>query len=423
MFNGPEIVKLDGALGAASTDVEKVYGMVLGGVVPGTGTYTALGTTVVLTQPSDADAMGLTAAYDATNHVLVRYHIEEYFQYAPGTKLYLMLVAQTVTQAQMWDSALAYVKKLMTDSGNSIRKIGTVRNPASGYTPVFTGTQIVEDEVLAAVPKAKGMLAYFAALNIFIDTAVIEGRGNPTPQATFTDLRTLTADGVSIVNAQDPGIAILNALYAPYAAVGTALGMWAARRTEEDLGALVIADNTDKTVEAFAIDADSDVTGKWLNVALSTGELTSSLSSTKVAALIAQGYLFADRFPQYTGIFFCAAASCTLISSDYADVVNNCVWNYAARLAVKRLTPKFNAKVPFQDNGSIKASFLAGWQEDVNHPVKGLGAMVTAEIATASSCVIDPTQLVRTLGKMVVKMFVQPYGYSRVIEGDISFQK
>jgi hypothetical protein len=426
MFTGPQIVKKDGNLGSAAADVEKVYGILFGGVAASTGTYTTLGVTVLLTAAADADALGLTAAYDATNHVLVRYHIEEHFERAPGSKLYIMVVAQTVTQPQMWDIANAqYVKKLMSDSGNTLRKIGTVRNPASGYTPVFTGTQIVEDEVLATVPKAKAMLAYFAGLNIFIDVALIEGRGNPTPQATFTDLRTLTADGVVIVNTQDPGIAVLHALYATHAAVGTAMGMWGARRTEEDLGAVVIADNPDKTVEAFAIDASSDVTGKWKDVALSTGELTSSLSPTKVAALIAQGYLFADRYPQYTGIFFCAAASCTLISSDFAYVVNNCVWNYGARIVVQRLTPKFNAKVPFNTDGSgtIKASFIAAWQEDVNHPQKGLGLMVAKEIATDTSCIIDPAQDVRTAAKLVVKAGIQPYGYPRMIEGDIAFQK
>src|SRR6185312_5462400 len=160
MFAGPNIVKIDTNSGSSSADVEKVYGMVLGGVAATSpGTYTTLGTTVVLTQPSDADAMGLTAAYDAANHVLVRYHIEEFFQYAPNGKLYLMLVSQTVTQTQMWDIANNYVKKLVNDSGNTIRMVGTVRNPTGSYTPVFTGTQIIEDEVLAAVPKAKALLA------------------------------------------------------------------------------------------------------------------------------------------------------------------------------------------------------------------------------------------------------------------------
>ena len=422
MFSGPTIVKEDGNLGASAPNVEKVYGVVFGGVLPSSGTYTTLGTSIPLTQPADADAAGFNAAYDATNHVLIRYHIDEFFERTPTGTLWIMVVAQTVTQAQMWDTTLNYIAKLMRDSGNTLRKIGTVRNPLTGYTPVFTGTQIVEDDVLAAVPKAKALLAAFAALNIFIDDALIEGRGNPAVQTTFTDLRTLTADGVTIVNAQDPGIAVLDTLYATHAAVGTALGMWGARRTEEDLGALIIIDNPDQTVEAFAIDANSGSTGKWLTAALSTGELTSSLSSVKIAALVAKGYLFADYYPQYNGLFFCAAASCTALTSDFAYVVNNAVWNYGARIAVAKITPKYNAKVPFNDDGTIKASFLSAWQEDINHPVKGLGLMTTNDIATSTSCYINPTQAVRTAGKMIIKLSITPYGYSRVIEGDIAFQ-
>lgn len=417
MFRGPEIVKKDGALGAKGVSEDNIAGMVCGGVLPLTGTYIALGTTVVLIQASDADALGFNAAYDATNKVLVRYHINEFFRICPQGTLYLMVVAQTVTLAQMATNTNTHAQKLVIDSGKKIKNIGLIRNPAVSYVPVLLDG--LDADVLAAVPLAQALVTAFNAQNVFIDAVIIEGREFNGTIGLAKDLRTMASPNVGICILQDKNVALLDTLYAKHASVGTTLGSIALREVEEDLGSLQAKNNPNKGTADMPIDAVAS--NSFLKIAVSSGVLTSALSANDVQVLKNKGYIFADNYPEYPGVFFSGSPACTLITSDFAYLVNARVWNKAARKAVYKLTPKINSTVEIDDSGKIKATTIAAWETDVNNSRDGLGTLVVDGHCLKTKCYINPNQLVNVTPKVTVGLSVKPYGYAREIVGELSF--
>ncbi|MCK6649708.1 MAG: DUF2586 domain-containing protein [Bacteroidia bacterium] len=414
MYTGPVVEKLDGALGAKAANTENIAAMVFGGVV--TANYATLGVSKKLTQLSDADDLGFTAAYDSTNKVLVRYHIDEFFRLNPNGTLWIMVVAQTVTMTQMCDIANAYLHKLISDSGKTVKYGGVIRNPATGY--VATITDGIDADVTGAVTKAQQLADTWAALNIFIDAIFIEGRELSGTSGTWKDMRTMSSANVGVVVLQDPDVAALDALYAKTAAVGTVLGGWGIRRAEEDLGSINSANNPNQGAANMPINDAAEE--RFLRVAISKGTLTQDLSAADVAALKAKGYIFADSYPEYPGVYFSGSPACTLITSDYAYLVNTRVWNKAARIAVFKLTPRINSTVQLI-GGKISATTASGWQEDTNNSRDGLGSLVAAQHCTKSAVFIDPNQDVFGTSKVVVKMTITPYGYAREIQGNLGF--
>ncbi len=415
MFGGPKIEKQDGALGAKASSQDNILGIVCGGVA--TVGYATLGTSVVLIQASDADALGFTAAYDATNKVLVRHHIDEFFRINSNGVLWLMVVAQTVTLTNMCDLANSYVKKLVTDSGKKVKTIGVVLNPPTGYTPTLANG--LNADVEAAIVKAQQLVDDFATQNVFIDNIVIEGRDVNGTISTIKDLRTMASPNVQVVIAQDKDVAALDVLFAKYAAVGTTLGSIGIRRVEEDLGSFDTENKPNKATNDFPI--DSLVDARYLKIAISSGVETKNLTAVEVALLKARGYIFFDVYPEYSGVFISGSPTCTTLTSDFAYSVNVRVWNKGARLAVARLTPKINSKVELDDAGKLKSTTVTAWQLDVNNPRNGLGTLAVDGHALKTACFIDPAQNVYSTSKVVVGMSIKPFGYAREIVGKLGF--
>lgn len=413
MYRGPVIEKLDGALGAQAPSDDNIQGFCFGGVT--TAGYPTLGTVVKLIQPSDADALGFTAATDISNKVLIRYHIDEFFRRNPNGVLWINVVAQGTTMAQMCDVANNHVKKIVNESLKTVKEIGVVLNPASPYTPTLTNG--LDGDVLAAVPKAQQLIDTFAAQNCFINTILLEGRQVNGALGSIKDLRTLSAPNVQITILQDPDVAALDAMFAKTAAVGTILGDISIRRVEEDLGALQVENNPNKAVSDYPINSVAD--GIFLKVGISSGTETKNLTDTEIQLLKTNGYIFADTYPAYTGVFISGSPTCTLITSDFAWSVNVRVWNKAARLAVKKLTPKINSQVEVDDAGKLKSTTVTSWQLDVNNTRDGLGSLVANRHCLKSTVFIDPNQDVYGNGKVYVGMKVKPYGYAREIVGQL----
>lgn len=418
MFKGPVISKGDGTLGAKAANTDNVFGLVMGGVTVAV-LYPTLGVSVKLLQPKDADAYGLTAAYDTANKVLVRYHINEFFRINPNGTLWVMLVAQTITMANMVNVANNYLFKLINDSGKTIRGAGVVRNPATGYTPTLSGG--FDNDVLIAVPLAQALTDQFALQNVYIDQIIIEGRQINGAIASISNLRNLASPNVSVVGAQDKDVAALDALFANTAAVGTLLGSIGVRRTEEDWGSLNSENNPSLGKATMPIN-DLGL-GFFKNTALSSGVLVSTLTPNEVALLRTNAIIFADNYPDSTDIFFSGSHACTVLTSDYAFGVNTRVWNKGARIATKKIIPKFNSKVETDDAGNIATTTASEWQADINNSADGLGSMVTGRNCLKSAVYINPAQNIYSTSTLDVSMTIKPYGYARDITGKLSFSK
>ncbi len=417
MFKGPTIIKGDGSLGARADDQGNIGGMVFGGVLP-TGTYTTLGSSVRLIQASDADAMGFTAAYDATNRVLIRYHINEFFRINPNGTLWIMVVAQTTTMTQMVNVTLNFANKLIIDSGKKIKFLGVIRNPASGYTPTLTGG--LDGDVLTAVPMAQALADAWAAQNIYIDSIVIEGRELNGTLAS-TNLRTLASPNVNVVVAQDKDVANRDALYAKTAAVGTLLGSIGVREVQEDYGSINAANNPIPGNATMPI--SSAAFALFINPALSNGNLVNTLTAAEVALLRTNAYIFADSYPDETDVYWSGSHACTTLSSDFAYSVNTRVWNRGARLVTKKIVKKFNSTVATNDAGQIESITASEWEEQINNSNDGLGLLKAEGAATKTAVYINPAQEIFASSTLAVQMTIRPFGYARTITGTLSFTK
>lgn len=413
MFRGPIINKKNGNLSAITNTADNVCGLIAGGVV--TTNYPTLGVAKKLIQATDADALGLNMAYDLTNTVQVRYHIDEFFRINPKGVLWIMLVAKGTSMTNMCDKANQYVKKLINDSGKTIKNVGVVLNPLSNYTPTLTTG--IDADVLTAVPKAQQLVDEFQTQNVFIETILIEGREANGAISSMKDFRTMASENVQVTILQDGDQAALKTEYAKTAAVGAVLGSIGVRLCWEDLGALQVVNSPDQTNPDYPIDSLAD--GRFQKICISSGVEVNTLTAPEIKYLMDSGYIFADQYPEYPGIFLSGSPTCTDINSDFSYSTNVRVWCKAARIAVQKLTPKFNSTVKRDAAGKIKNTTIVSWQESVNNTRDGIGRMVIDEMCDASACFIDPNQDVRVNG-LTVAITVQPFDYAREITGNIS---
>lgn len=428
MFVGPLIKKIDGALGALGGNEDNIHGLAIAGApLPDAGTYDTLGVGKKLVQASDADAMGFDAAYDAANKVLVRYHIDEYFRLNPNGVLWL-LISESVTLTTLCDKDVgtAGLNQLVIDSMKKVKTLAVDKVLADGYAPDLTNG--MDEDVTTAIAKAQELIDAWRDENIFVDGVIIPGLALSLTSSEWGDLRTLASPNVMVVIAQDKDVADLDPHYAPHAAVGTALGNMGVRRVEEDFGSVTIENNPNNNGNPdYPINNVADKL--WLRPALSSGKLCKDMTAAEVKLIVGfvdtevhpgLGFVYADSFPEYPGVFFSKGSACTVATSDFAYYVNTRVWNKAARIALTRLIPFTNGKVEVID-GKIGAETIGEWQESINDSRVGLGSMVTLGYVTKSTVYLDPDQDVFGTGKVTAKLSIVPFGYARAIEGDLGF--
>ncbi len=416
-FSGVKINKIGGGLGRRNASTDAIFGLVMGGVA---ATGLALAVPAKLIQPKDAEALGINAAYDATNGILVYHHISEYFRLNPNGTLYIMLVAQGTSLTNMCDTTSQHVRKLiMSETANrEIKLVGVVLNPnMTTYVPVLSGG--LDGDVISAIPKAQELIDNLRTANIYLDGIIIEGRQFNGTIASATDLRTLDAENVSVVIAQDPAITALNADYAHHAAVGAVLGGLSIRKVSESLGSVDIENKPDAQKGDKEYPLTDKANGLWLTAALSSGTLVNGLSQTEKTALTAKGYIFAGGYEGYPYIYFNSAATATELADDFSSIERNRTWNKGARMIIEVLTPKINSKIKVDPaTGYIKASTVSNWETIAKNK---LGDLLKDDDASAVDVYIDPEQNINAGEKLKVKVSITPDGIADVIEADLGF--
>lgn len=340
--NNVTVEKLQGRLGRRADNLDGVCGLVTNGIAVADGL--TLGTVYVLRSINDLEALKVDRAYDIANKVLLYHRVERFFLLSPGAELHLLVVAQTVTQAQMADKANAgYVKKLIKDSAGRVKLVAIARNPATGYTPTITTG--LDADVLAAIPKAQALLdeefAQFRFAEIFL-----EGRSYTGAASAAQDLRAIesvSAPNVSVVIHQDMDVAALDALFAGCAQVEDFLAM-------ESLAA--VSQNAGERIAQFNLTRVAD--GLNIRVGLSSNLAAASYSDTDLDTLHDKGFLFAEPVSGIDGHFFNDTSTCVAITSDYAFVENNRTINKAVMLGRLSLVPSINARLRVdQETGKL----------------------------------------------------------------------
>lgn len=403
-LTGVSINRLEGGLGRRSDNKDSVFALV--SCMALSSLNLEENEAVQLLQLTDAEALGIDPAYDANNAVLAHHHLSEIFRLAPSATVYLIGVEP---ESEGGDTL---VKDKIADilptirANKDIKGIGFV-----GFDDDLTSiANDIEDIQNALVNE-------LASENRFVDFVLLEGKtDSDIVPGSIADLRTKTAPQCSVVIAQDPYIrSIGEGDYDDYAAVGSALGMLAVRKINENIGSVDVKEKPRTKRGA----ADYPLTGGklWLSALLSSGQDAESFSKTDLKTLNDKGYIYAASYEGYAGVYFQNSPTATAKTSDYAYIENNRVWNKAARVIRQALIPVVKGTVKKDpQTGFIKSTTISYWEGLVN---KALENMLADDEISGFDFYINPKQIVNDESPVTGKAQIVADGIVHEFEIDL----
>ncbi len=330
-----------------------------------------------LLQLSDAEKLGINAAYDANQHTLVHHHLSEIFRLAPEAVVYLIPAEKNKKLSAVLPQLLPAIR-----ANQDIKGFG-----CTGFTDT-------DAELKALAQKVQtDLINKLGDENRLIDFVLLEGKAATTPVSVtnLPDLRNLAAPQVSVVFGQDPAVAALDNKYTTYAAVGSALGMLAVRKVNENISSIRIQQPPSDSRTRSDYPLTDTAKGKWLSASLSDGTPMQNLSKKDLNTLTDKGYIYAASYEGYGGIFFSHSPTCVEKKSDYGFIENNRTWNKAARLVRQTLLPEVKGVIKKDPKtGFIKSTTISYWQGLLN---RALEQMIINDEISGFKAFIDPKQV------------------------------
>lgn len=382
-FEGVQINKTDGNLGRLPANTDRVVALVAGGVA--VTDKAQLNTPYRLLSVADAEAIGINAAYDANNNLMVYDHIKECFRLNPNAEIILNLVARPTTSlAALFDDAGVIEAFLRKEEASAVKYVFVAWNPHADFTPAFTSNGACT-QVLAAITPAQTMVTKFFNEFRYLDGVMLDGLAIDTISS-LQNLRTsYTAPNVSVLIAAD-AYAVAN--LEPHAAIGAAMGMLTIRQINENLGSVEILNRPPAFAgkENYPLDNGT----RWTSAHILNKGKVSALPMATQKDLTTKGYIFAASFAGYEGIYFSGDDTCTPIAGDYAFINNNCVWNKAARLTREALIPKVRSILKKDPTTGFLRPTTAAALESLGQ--KKLDTMVAGNLVSAAKIYINPEQ-------------------------------
>ena len=195
MSNIGGVIISNGAVQAIAQSADNIGGLFM--YAPAAYSGLGYGEAIEVRSLADAEALGITAAYDTTNGTNNHRHVSEVFRLAPTSILWLGIYGEgttaSIAEALVGDAA----KNFLINAGGVI-KVLTVANCSDDV--VATRFQ----SILNAVPSFKALRTW-AEENFMPTTIILEGAGFNINKAGIDNLRNLTisaqlvkAEGVSI---------------------------------------------------------------------------------------------------------------------------------------------------------------------------------------------------------------------------------
>lgn len=392
-MNDLTIEIINGLGGRRTPDTDSVSGLLASSDVAG---GVAMNAPFMLTSTDDANALGIDADYDIDNSVVVYEHIQEFFRLQPNGTLYVNLVPQTVTYANMLAlSGTSYVKNLLTFAQGQINQLAVAYNPVE---------DIVDTSALeAAIPVAQALYAYCFQKHMPLHV-ILEGTGIDITAP--VQLHGLNSGGVSVVAGQAED----SVNYNGHAAVGTGLGTVALAKVNENIA----------WVQKFNL-----MGGVVTNFRLG-GVAASQLTDAQIEAANTAGLIFFVRHIGKEGIYWNDSFAATALTNDIAYIEDSRTANKAARLIRTALLPQLNGPVTMDPStGQIAASSISYLERLGNKAI--LPMFTAAEISgpdpsgATPPFTIDPNQDVLGTGEIVGVLRLVRTGTSRQLRVSIGF--
>jgi hypothetical protein len=388
-FKGVEIVK--GVVGPdANGPATSVSAILATGVA--IADKLVLGTTYVITSLKQAEeVLGITAAYDTANDLVLHEHIADFYSRPKNANvpLHIMVVAvDDKTPVELIeDTGELYAKKLIKAGGGQIKQFALAYNVADDYTETLLDG--LNAEIKAAIPKAQELYNWAYSTDrpcqIFL-----EGRGITSTVSALQNLRNivsgstvLEAHKVSIVIAQDWDYAeSRTGKCQKYAGVGKFLGVIAAAEVNQSAG------------EVNTFDLSDAVKGKWLTAGLSNHLKVDDLE-IHINDMTTKGYIYAGTYSTISGLRFNSDATCTPIRVDDDGNINEHTIYYGRTMdyAAIRLKGHFMQYVKSRiivdpSLGKLPTAVRKDLENDSNRVV--FGKMMSEGLISGGKTTIDP---------------------------------
>ena len=338
--------KAEGGLGRTASTKDNLFLIVAAMAVA--GTQLTHGETKSFIQLKDAEAVGITESLDANQKALTHYHLSEVFRLAPESHIIFLPVAVGKIQ----DSTAQIVKAIRANK--QVKGVGLF-GFTNDLSTIASDVEELQTQIVEAV-KPDGIL---------IDFVLIEGKGKEGLEVNnFADLKEKNAPQVSVIIAQDKGIATIDEAYKYHASVGSALGMLSVRNVSENLGSVDIENKPENAKGGNTYPLTDEGKKRYISGGISTGQSAEELSNEQLKLLNDKGYILAGQYADMAGFFLSNSPTCVSKASDYTYIENNRVWNKAARLVRQTLSPRIKSKLPKNpQTGYLKDSIVTSLQE------------------------------------------------------------
>jgi hypothetical protein len=355
----------------------------------------------------DAEAIGITQAYDTANTVLVWTRINRFFLRNPNATLYVLFAPQSAGLKDMVDVTQNYAATLLRSQNGAIKYCWIARNPAPGYEPVLAGG--LEQDVLDAITNAQALYASEFAKYRYA-SFLIEGRNFNGTAAAATSLREMTAPNVSVTIAADPAISKSNAAFNGYAAVEDVAAIISLAAVSQDAGELTPAFNL-----------QNKGLGLFATAGLSSNLPMSSYADADLDALNDKGYIFPDVTAGVDGYYISDSHTCSPIANnDYAYIENNRTIEKAIFLGRTAILPKVKSRLKVDPStGKLLPQVCTAIETTGNAAIQ---PMVTdGDLSGGVDTYVDPSQNLLATSNLTVAMSFIPVPIARQITINIGF--
>lgn len=378
-----KIAVIGDQLGQVQGTDDGVAAMVLTGVNVAGGAST--NTSYQLFSLKDAEDLGIEAI---GGNAYPYKQIKRFYDKAGnGAVLWIMLVATTVSMADMADKNEAYAKKLLDDAKGAVRLLGLSRKSATGVTIEDGLDQDVKQAQINAQELAKDYVEKYKDFSVVIDGKDFNG--------TVADLANYHESDKEFVS-----ILIANSDGSKNADVGLFLGTLANDPVQRSparvrSGALPIA--LAYLTDGSAIEDYEDAWDTIHNL----------------------GYIFLRSFVGRAGYFWTAAPTTTLGSSDFNSIPRVRAIYKARRVAYNVLVNELNEEVPLQADGTIAPAFVKSYEAAIDTAIAT--TMVSNGELSNAKATLPASQNVLGTNTVSASLKVQPVGYAEYIDVDLSF--
>ena len=391
-----KIIFENGLLGSSSPMDDGVCGFVCTGVA--VASKLELNKPYLITKYDALAEFGITAEsadVNANTHKAVK----EFYDIAPqGSKLYFMVVADTVKVSDMVDKTKEYGKKLIEYSNGAVRFLFCFKKDATSYSPtVLDG---LDSDVYLAATEAQKLGIHAADVLFAPCITFLEGRHfNGTP----ADLSELHQGDLNRV-----GILIGDTVSGSKGAtLGTLAGVLASIPVQRSIA----------RVRSGALPISNLYIGNKI------------VEDTDVEVISDRGFITFRTFVGKAGYYFTNDKLATKETDDYALIPRRRVIDKAYRVAYITLLEELNEELPVDDEGRIPAPVAKSIQNSVERAIinnmtayRNLGNDPSDPNDTGVQCYIDTNQNVVATSKLDVRLRVKPYAYPKYIDCYLGFK-